>query len=99
MNGCLGQKIIFLSTPGTIYHNELYQACREPPHPLACGRAFFHEDEEAVATHKEAATLWLLADLTMMLDTMLTVSAASQGNFFLPLSKLGSFPSYSPAIS
>ncbi len=55
----------------------------------------FVEDEEAVETHKEATTLWhavrliVLADITMALDNMLAVGAASQGNFFLLLFGLG----------
>jgi YjbE family integral membrane protein len=55
----------------------------------------FVEDEEAVETHKEAATLWhairliVIADITMALDNMLAVGAASNGNFFLLLFGLG----------
>ncbi len=55
----------------------------------------FVEDEEAVETHREAATLWhavkliVLADITMALDNMLAVGAASEGNFFLLLFGLG----------
>ncbi len=55
----------------------------------------FVEDEEAVETHKEAATIWhavrliVIADITMALDNMLAVGAASQGNFFLLLFGLG----------
>jgi YjbE family integral membrane protein len=49
----------------------------------------FVEDEEAVEAQKEAATLWhairliVIADITMALDNMLAVGAASNGNFFL----------------
>jgi YjbE family integral membrane protein len=49
----------------------------------------FAEDEEAEASHKEAATLWhairiiVIADITMALDNMLAVGAASHGNLFL----------------
>ena len=55
----------------------------------------FVEDEEAVEAHKEAATLWhairliVIADITMALDNMLAVGAASNGNFFLLLFGLG----------
>lgn len=55
----------------------------------------FVEDAEAVETHKEAATLWhairliVIADITMALDNMLAVGAASNGNFFLLLFGLG----------
>jgi YjbE family integral membrane protein len=55
----------------------------------------FVEDEEAVETHKEAATLWhairliIIADITMALDNMLAVGAASHGNLFLLLFGLG----------
>ena len=55
----------------------------------------FVEDEEAVERHKEAATLWhairliVIADITMALDNMLAVGAASHGNFFLLLFGLG----------
>lgn len=55
----------------------------------------FAEDEESVETHKEAATLWhairliVIADITMALDNMLAVGAASNGNFFLLLFGLG----------
>jgi len=55
----------------------------------------FVEDEEAVETHTEAATLWhairliVIADITMALDNMLAVGAASNGNFFLLLFGLG----------
>jgi YjbE family integral membrane protein len=55
----------------------------------------FVEDEEAVEAHKEAATLWhavriiVIADITMALDNMLAVGAASHGNLFLLLFGLG----------
>ncbi len=55
----------------------------------------FVEDEEAVAVHKEAASLWhairiiVVADITMALDNMLAVGAASHGNLFLLLFGLG----------
>jgi YjbE family integral membrane protein len=55
----------------------------------------FVEDEEAVETHREAATLWhavrliVIADITMALDNMLAVGAASHGNLFLLLFGLG----------
>jgi YjbE family integral membrane protein len=55
----------------------------------------FVEDEEAVEAHKEAATLWhairliVIADITMSLDNMLAVGAASNGNFYLLLFGLG----------
>ena len=55
----------------------------------------FVEDEEAVETHKEAVTLWhavrliVIADITMALDNMLAVGAASNGNFFLLFFGLG----------
>ena len=55
----------------------------------------FVEDEEAVEIHKEAVTLWhairliVIADITMALDNMLAVGAASNGNFFLLLFGLG----------
>ncbi len=55
----------------------------------------FVEDEEAVAEHKEAASLWhairliVIADITMALDNMLAVGAASHGNLFLLLFGLG----------
>lgn len=51
----------------------------------------FVEDEEAVEAHQEAETLWhairliVIADLTMALDNMLAVGAASHGNLFLLL--------------
>jgi YjbE family integral membrane protein len=55
----------------------------------------FVEDEEAAVAHKEAATLWhairiiMVADITMALDNMLAVGAASHGNLFLLLFGLG----------
>jgi len=55
----------------------------------------FVEDEEAVETHKEAATFWhairliVIADITMALDNMLAVGAASHGNLFLLVFGLG----------
>jgi len=55
----------------------------------------FVEDEEAVETHKEASSLWhairiiIIADITMALDNMLAVGAASHGNLFLLLFGLG----------
>jgi YjbE family integral membrane protein len=55
----------------------------------------FVEDEEAVETHKEAKTLWhairiiVIADITMALDNMLAVGAASHGNLFLLIFGLG----------
>ncbi len=55
----------------------------------------FVEDEEAVEAHREAASLWhavriiVLADITMALDNMLAVGAASHGNLFLLLFGLG----------
>jgi YjbE family integral membrane protein len=55
----------------------------------------FVEDEEAVEAHKEAATLWhavrliVIADITMALDNMLAVGAASHGNLFLLIFGLG----------
>jgi YjbE family integral membrane protein len=55
----------------------------------------FVEDEEAVETHKEASTLWhairliIIADITMALDNMLAVGAASHGNLFLLIFGLG----------
>jgi YjbE family integral membrane protein len=55
----------------------------------------FVEDEEAIETHKEAETLWhairliIIADITMALDNMLAVGAASNGNLFLLLFGLG----------
>lgn len=55
----------------------------------------FVEDEEAVEAHKEAATLWhairliVIADITMAMDNMLAVGAASHGNLFLLIFGLG----------
>jgi YjbE family integral membrane protein len=55
----------------------------------------FVEDEEAAATHKEAASLWhavrliVIADITMALDNMLAVGAASHGNLYLLIFGLG----------
>jgi YjbE family integral membrane protein len=55
----------------------------------------FVEDEEAVEAHKEAATLWhavrliVIADITMAMDNMLAVGAASHGNLFLLVFGLG----------
>ena len=55
----------------------------------------FVEDEEAAETHREAASLWhavrliVIADITMALDNMLAVGAASHGNFYLLLFGLG----------
>jgi YjbE family integral membrane protein len=55
----------------------------------------FVEDEEAVETHKEAATLWhairliVIADITMALDNMLAVGAASHGSLVLLIFGLG----------
>jgi len=55
----------------------------------------FVEDEEAVETHKEAATLWhairliVIADMSMALDNMLAVGAASHGNLYLLIFGLG----------
>ena len=55
----------------------------------------FVEDEEATETHREAASLWhavriiVIADITMALDNMLAVGAASHGNFYLLLFGLG----------
>jgi YjbE family integral membrane protein len=55
----------------------------------------FVEDEEALETHKEAATLWhairliVIADITMALDNMLAVGAASHGNLYLLVFGLG----------
>ncbi len=55
----------------------------------------FVEDEEAVERHKEAATLWhairliVIADITMALDNMLAVGAASHGNLYLLIFGLG----------
>jgi YjbE family integral membrane protein len=55
----------------------------------------FVDDESAEAGGKEAVTLWhavrliMIADITMALDNMLAVGAASQGNFLLLLFGLG----------
>ena len=55
----------------------------------------FVEDEEAVEAHKEAETLWhavrliIIADITMALDNMLAVGAASHGNLALLIFGLG----------
>jgi YjbE family integral membrane protein len=55
----------------------------------------FVEDEEAAATHKEVASLWhavrliVIADITMALDNMLAVGAASHGNLYLLIFGLG----------
>jgi len=55
----------------------------------------FVEDEEAALIHKEASSLWhavriiIIADITMALDNMLAVGAASHGNLFLLLFGLG----------
>jgi YjbE family integral membrane protein len=55
----------------------------------------FVEDEEAVEAHAEAATLWhavrliVIADITMALDNMLAVGAASHGNLYLLIFGLG----------
>ncbi len=55
----------------------------------------FVEDEEAVETRLEAETLWhavriiVIADITMALDNMLAVGAASHGNIFLLVFGLG----------
>ena len=55
----------------------------------------FVEDEEAVGAHREAATLWhairiiIIADITMALDNMLAVGAASHGNLYLLIFGLG----------
>jgi YjbE family integral membrane protein len=55
----------------------------------------FVEDEEAVEAHKEAESLWhairliVIADITMALDNMLAVGAASHGNLFLLIFGLG----------
>jgi YjbE family integral membrane protein len=55
----------------------------------------FVEDESAEAGGKEAVSLWhamsliVIADITMALDNMLAVGAASHGNFFLLLFGLG----------
>ena len=55
----------------------------------------FVEDEESAETHHEVASFWhairmiVIADITMSLDNMLAVGAASHGNFFLLLFGLG----------
>jgi YjbE family integral membrane protein len=55
----------------------------------------FVEDEEAEELHEQAATLWhavkiiIIADITMALDNMLAVGAASHGNLFLLIFGLG----------
>ncbi len=55
----------------------------------------FVEDEEAVEAHRGATSLWhavriiVIADITMALDNMLAVGAASHGNLFLLLFGLG----------
>jgi YjbE family integral membrane protein len=55
----------------------------------------FVEDEEAVEAHREATSLWhairiiIIADITMALDNMLAVGAASHGNLYLLLFGLG----------
>ncbi len=55
----------------------------------------FVEDEEAVERHREAASVWhairliVIADITMSLDNMLAVGAASHGNLYLLLFGLG----------
>jgi YjbE family integral membrane protein len=55
----------------------------------------FVEDEEAVEAHTEATTLWhavrliVIADITMALDNMLAVGAASHGNLYLLIFGLG----------
>jgi YjbE family integral membrane protein len=55
----------------------------------------FLEDEEAAQLHKEAASVWhavrliVVADITMSLDNMLAVGAASHGNLALLLIGLG----------
>lgn len=55
----------------------------------------FVEDEEAVEAHAEATTLWhavrliVIADITMALDNMLAVGAASNGNLYLLIFGLG----------
>ncbi len=55
----------------------------------------FVEDEEAAIVRKEASSLWhavriiIIADITMALDNMLAVGAASHGNLFLLLFGLG----------
>ncbi len=55
----------------------------------------FVEDEEAVEHHREAASVWhairliVVADITMSLDNMLAVGAASHGDLRLLLFGLG----------
>jgi len=55
----------------------------------------FIEDERVIRGHNAASTLWhaikiiLIADITMALDNMLAVGAASHGNFYLLLFGLG----------
>jgi YjbE family integral membrane protein len=55
----------------------------------------FVEDEEATEAHREAATLWhairliVIADITMALDNMLAVGAASHGSLLLLIFGLG----------
>jgi YjbE family integral membrane protein len=55
----------------------------------------FVEDEEATEGLREGTTLWhairliVIADITMALDNMLAVGAASHGNFYLLLFGLG----------
>jgi YjbE family integral membrane protein len=55
----------------------------------------FVEDKEEATTGREAASLWhairiiVIADITMALDNMLAVGAASHGNFYLLLFGLG----------
>jgi YjbE family integral membrane protein len=55
----------------------------------------FVEDEEAVERHREAASfghairMIVIADMTMSLDNMLAVGAASHGNLYLLLFGLG----------
>jgi len=55
----------------------------------------FVVDEEAMESHKEASSFWhairiiVIADITMALDNMLAVGAASHGNLFLLIFGLG----------
>ncbi len=55
----------------------------------------FIEDKEAYESDRKAATLWhairliVIADITMAMDNMLAVGAASHGNLFLLLFGLG----------
>ncbi len=55
----------------------------------------FVEDEEAEELHREAISVWhavrliVIADITMSLDNMLAVGAASHGNLYLLLFGLG----------